>query len=422
MPDRIGLAVSGGGDSAALMHLAAERLPDVRLEVATVDHGLREGSAGEAAAAGRQAAALGLEHAVLSWPDPPRSGIQAAARDARRRLLGDWAVSRRLSLVLTGHTIEDQAETVLMRLARGGGPAALAGIRRRSYPFGRPLLDARRSDLRDWLSGRGLTWIEDPSNEDPIFERARWRAALPEIERMGLGVRALALTAARMEGADVGIEAAVDALDDGCGRGLHGAIRLADLGHLADMHGTEVAARLLARIVRRVGVGRPPRRAELERLLPHLSKAGPGMRRTMGGCLFAFDARGLTVQTEPAALRGLSAPLEAAGDGTSHRAVWRDWLEIDGPEGARVAALGEAGAREVPRRVPLPHLLYVTLPALWRDGRLLAFHPQLHVEGAADPAQGHGPSYRIRLLPDGRWRGPAPATGSPLIRTPRAPI
>lgn len=184
------LAVSGGSDSVTLMVLAHEAREasslSCRLIAATVDHGLRPEAADEARAVGALAEKLGIEHRILVWEgDKPTRGIQAAAREARLSLLAQTARDAGARVALTGHTADDQAETVLMRAERGEG-IGLAGMARATLFegdvwFARPLLDQRRADLRAALEERGLGWSDDPSNRNTEFERVRVRNRLVEV-------------------------------------------------------------------------------------------------------------------------------------------------------------------------------------------------------------------------------------------------
>jgi tRNA(Ile)-lysidine synthase len=177
-------AVSGGSDSLALLDLlhAASRKRDWRIHVATVDHGLRPDSAAEARTVGERAASLGLPHRILHWESPkPLTGIQAAARAARYQLLKNHADKIGSDFILTGHTQDDQIETVRMRELRGSG-RGLAGMAPATLLDGRvwllrPLLQTGRDDLRAWLDARQIAWVDDPSNSDPRFERVRVREA-----------------------------------------------------------------------------------------------------------------------------------------------------------------------------------------------------------------------------------------------------
>jgi tRNA(Ile)-lysidine synthetase-like protein len=179
------LAVSGGPDSTALMYLAAGHCRQSGLplpRVLTVDHGLRPGSDMEAGAVATAAHALGLRHETLAWTGPkPACGIQQAAREARYRLLASTCEQAGASSLMTGHTRDDQIETVQMRQSRGSGRIGLAGMPSQSLLPGttirlvRPLLAIPKADLTTWLDAAAAPYIRDPSNADPRFDRARLR-------------------------------------------------------------------------------------------------------------------------------------------------------------------------------------------------------------------------------------------------------
>jgi len=209
------VAVSGGSDSTALLFRTKAHLSSAtRLVAVTVDHALRPESAMEAAAVGALCARHGIEHRIMRWPgDKPAAGIQAAARLARYALLAQAAVDLGGRLVLTGHTADDQAETIAMRMERGEGPG-LAGIApvtlyEREVWFARPQLGERRAALRAELRQRGVGWFDDPSNDNIAFERVRVRR---DLVAMGgdafdrLIERGAAATAERI---DLGRQAAV---------------------------------------------------------------------------------------------------------------------------------------------------------------------------------------------------------------------
>lgn len=183
------VALSGGGDSVALLHLLAEHIGPTRLQAFVVDHALRAGSNADAERAQAIGAALNVRTEVLTlaWPDGAKLA-QASARERRYRVLCNAARSIGARVIVTGHTRDDQAETVLLRAARFSSWRGLAGMRALTpapiWPEGRglwlarPLLHARRAELREVLRARGGAWIEDPANANPDFARVRARAAL----------------------------------------------------------------------------------------------------------------------------------------------------------------------------------------------------------------------------------------------------
>lgn len=217
---RIYLAISGGSDSCGLLQLVAAWLSQTgadadRVCILTVDHGLRERSASEARFVHEQAFALGLRQVTLEWSgEKPTSGVQEAARNARYRLMTEFAKQEGDDCVIvTAHTKDDQAETVLMRLGRGSGVDGLAAIPATSdmngVPISRPLLDVSRESLVSVLESKGDGWIVDPSNDASRFERVRIRKARRERETLGLTDDALARTAARMARAHSALDAIV---------------------------------------------------------------------------------------------------------------------------------------------------------------------------------------------------------------------
>jgi tRNA(Ile)-lysidine synthase len=211
---RLGLAVSGGPDSLALLLLAAAARPG-RVEAATVDHGLRSEAREEAIAVANICKDLDVPHTILtaSWSELPDSAIQERARRKRYRLLSYWAEEHALGALVTAHHAEDQAETFLMRLARGAGVRGLAAIRPRTITTGshvrlvRPLLQWRRSELEKICADAKTTPASDPSNEDEQFERVRVRQALGRED--WLDPSAIARSAAHLADADAALDWAV---------------------------------------------------------------------------------------------------------------------------------------------------------------------------------------------------------------------
>ena len=286
----VAIAVSGGGDSVALMWLAAQwagrtRQPP-RLTILTVDHGLRPGSAGDAVWVVERAQGLGLAAVVLAWQgDKPATGVQARAREARYDLLVGWCVDHGAGALVTAHSLDDQAETFVMRLARGSGVDGLSGMRPSRHDriaILRPLLGVSRARLRGTLLAAGLDWLEDPSNRDPRFERVRWRNTLASLEQQGLAPAMIALSARRLERARQALEHATSRLEASAvaHEGKHASFRLAAVQDTPD----ELMLRLLRRLIIRYGAGgEPPELAALERLGEWIAHGVSG-GRTLAGC------------------------------------------------------------------------------------------------------------------------------------------
>ena len=309
------LAVSGGPDSTALMLLAARwakrqrRAP--KLVAVTIDHGLRAAAAGEAAAVKRLARRLGIAHCTLRWRGKkPKSGLQEAARHARYRLLAQAAARAGYAHILTAHTLDDQAETVLFRLARGSGLAGLAGMAHASpLPTGgagtiflvRPLLRIAKVRLVATLQEAGVAYSDDPTNRDPRFVRARLRALMPALAREGLDARGLARLAARLRRAESTVEFAVDAARAALApepwreRGpiVFETARFASLP-------AEVALRLLGRAIAHAGDEGPVELAKLETLYDALRQTPSRLRRTLAGALITLASDRVTVERAPA--------------------------------------------------------------------------------------------------------------------------
>lgn len=306
------VAVSGGPDSTALLVLAARWAKGLKkppkLVAVTVDHGLRPQAAAEAAAVKRLARGLGIVHRTLRWRgEKPKSGLQEAARLARYRLLAQAAARARCAHVLTAHTVDDQAETVLFRLARGSGLAGLAGMAPASrLPTGselfivRPFLHIAKSRLVATLRAAEIGYTDDPSNSDPRFARARLRALMPALAREGLDARGLARLAARMRRADAAIEFAVNAARAALAPAPwpgRGPVALDSAGFF-DLP-AEVGIRLLGRAISHTGDEGPVELGKLEALYDEIRRASGGLRRTLAGALVTLANKGLTIERAP---------------------------------------------------------------------------------------------------------------------------
>jgi len=309
------LAVSGGPDSTALLWLAArwraQRRRGPKLVAVTVDHGLRPESVREAGAVKRLARKLGVAHHTLHWAGrKPKTGIQQAARAARYRLLGEAARKAGARHVVTAHTLDDQAETVLFRLARGSGITGLRGMARLSPLAGgesdltlvRPLLAIPKSRLLATLAAAKIPFADDPSNRDPRFTRPRLRELMPRLAAEGLDARRLAAFARRMVRADQAIEQAIDEAANrilAFGNGL--AVSASGYANLP----AEVSLRLLGRAIDRAGNEGPVELGKLEALhaalAAALAESRPArFRRTLAGAVVTLSGESLAVERAPA--------------------------------------------------------------------------------------------------------------------------
>jgi tRNA(Ile)-lysidine synthase len=272
-PDaRVGVAVSGGPDSLALLLLTIAARPG-QVEAATVDHGLRKESGAEAQMVAGLCERLDIPHAILTvdWDNPPTANIQAQAREVRYGVLGQWAVTRGQTAVATAHHADDQAETLLMRLGRGSGISGLAGIERcRALDNGvrlvRPLLGWRRDELRKIVDAAGLEPVDDPTNVDQRFDRTRARAALRDSDV--LDAERLAASANHLADAEDALRwSAAQAFDARCVS--DGAELTLDPRNLP----RELQRRLLAAAIDRL-TGKLPAGPDLIRALDALAAGG----------------------------------------------------------------------------------------------------------------------------------------------------
>ena len=205
--ERIGVAVSGGGDSMALLSILHSwcKTRQIELCVVSVDHGIRKESLGECRRVGEFASELDVSHQILACDAAQLTGnFQDAARKMRYTLISDWARATGVGFVALAHTRDDQAETFLLNLARGSGIDGLAAMPVAVHRFGicwlRPFLQVGRSELRDYLGGQGIRWIDDPSNEDARFDRVKARRLLEKLGQMGVSRARLSATAERIAG------------------------------------------------------------------------------------------------------------------------------------------------------------------------------------------------------------------------------
>jgi tRNA(Ile)-lysidine synthase len=360
--NHLALAVSGGADSMALLRMAHEWANENTTLVAlTVHHGLRAEAAAEALQVGLWCKQLGILHVVLQWHHAEiRTGIQAKARAARYKLMSDWCLENGFSVLLTAHTADDQAETVVMRTARTKSAASLAGI----WPVRdwngirvvRPVLHLRRQQLRDYLNRVGQGWVEDPSNSDEAFERVRVRRALnghvhdfvKQAEHAQMQISAQGQVSAAWASQHFIIHEtgyltvnrkAFDLLDDGLGE--------AAVKRMIDCCGTH------------------PRKTEREEhfaLLHWLHGEGQG-RRCLGGAVFVKRREVVLVGREVGRIAGVGVSVAQGED-----VVWDDRFVLNVPPNAQVLPIGHIAGLK--RRQDLPAFVQAGLPAVVKDGKL----------------------------------------------------
>ncbi len=367
-PERLAVAVSGGSDSLALLGLACEWAGDsCEIHALTVDHGLRPDAAEEAKIVTREAVRMGARHKILKWEGwDGRGNLQSEARNARYRLIEDYCLDNQIEAVLVAHTRDDQAETVLMRLARGSGVDGLAAIREGRFGQGRvlrPVLNETRQDLRVWLSRQGMTWTEDPTNDDTRFDRVRARRILEHLDPLGLDAERLAETAAAMARAQEALRArafdlAQEIVIDHCG------ILIFDADALASIE-EETRLRLVAHGLKCLSgeIYRP----RLSSLTSTLEKALLGHGGTLQGCRLIPSGRRLFLVRELKAVERLECP-------TGQNSAWDNRWDItvtDRPT-TSIRALGHEGLNLIERPPEFPHAAWLSYPGVWQGQELLA--------------------------------------------------
>jgi tRNA(Ile)-lysidine synthase len=371
LPQHLGVAVSGGGDSVALLLLLHQMAGHrgVELSVVSVDHQLRPAATREVAFVANLAMKLGLSHHICRWEGWDGTGnLQDEARRARYGMMAAWAQEKGIPAIALGHTLDDQAETVLMRLARAAGVDGLSAMQplaqRDGMTWLRPLLKVRRETLRAYLRNAGVAWHDDPSNDDVQFDRIRARGALSKLETLGLSAEVLAQVARNMQAARGALEAQTRAAAAALAEVHVGAVSLKADGVAALPE--EIERRLFVAALHLVAGGiYPPRRRSVAAALNALKQEGSA---TLDGCrLLRRDAR-FWVFREFNAVKGIHCPVEALWDG-----VWR----LDGGRlepGLRIAALGDAGLAACPnwRDTGLPRDLLRASPGIWAGSDLRA--------------------------------------------------
>lgn len=370
-PKRLGVAVSGGGDSVALLAVLVSfaRKNDVDLHVITVDHGVRPEAKAEIAFVGELCARWKVHHDVAEWTGwQGRGNFQAAAREGRYALMADWASARRIAHIALGHTADDQAETFLMHLARGAGVDGLSAMAPRRIDRGitwiRPFLQAERATLRDFLISEALQWCEDPSNENRDYQRIKARDALMALAPLGISTESLVQVAENMAKAREALSwqtfiAARDIVTL-----HHGIVAMDKRAFLAQPQ--EIGRRVVARSVQWVsGSAYGPRGPAVARTLGAIRA---GTTTTLDGCQISVKDGIVWVFREYNAVRDMACSVHD---------TWDESWRMVGPQDDRdlvVRALGFEALNTIDdwRATGLPRVALASAPAVWYHDELIA--------------------------------------------------
>ena len=303
------LAVSGGPDSVALLWLAARWRKALRngpdLIAVTVDHGLRAAASHEAREVKRLASALGIAHRTLRWSGAkPKTGVPQAAREARYELLARAARSASAVAIVTAHTQDDQAETILMRLSRGSGIAGLSGMAVQTERHGvallRPLLEIPKARLVATLNRAKIAYANDPTNHDPAYTRSRLRALMPALASEGADAKTFSRLAKRLSRADAALEQMTDGAENylRLRGGEAGGFDAALFSTMAE----EIQVRLLRRALAGGMTAHPPELGQIEALLRAMIEArceGRRFKQSLAGMIVSVEKERLVVRPAP---------------------------------------------------------------------------------------------------------------------------
>jgi len=370
MPRRLGVAVSGGSDSTALLRLLAgiAKTDGIELHAATVDHGLRPESGDEAALVATLARSWSIPHTTLVWRGWDGTGnLQDQARRVRYALLTQWAKDAGATAIALGHTADDQAETVLMRLSRAAGVSGLSAMAAMRTEDGidllRPMLSIPRAQLRSFLAAEGIGWIDDPSNQDSRFDRIKTRSALSQLDQIGITAETLTRVADNLAQAREALAQYAQV----------SARRLVQVsgGDLCVDHGDllalpmEIQRRMIVAAVAWIaGQGYPPRQGAVDQAL---NAVAAGRTTTIGGCLLVPMREKTWICRE---LRAVADQIAQPGT------LWDNRWIVTGPseQGRKIRALGEDGIAQVEnwRDLGKPRAALLSTPSVWSGQTMLS--------------------------------------------------
>ena len=362
--ESFGVAVSGGSDSVALLTLLLNwaHKNKKKLFVVTVDHGLRSAAADEAIYVRKLCQKNNIRHEILKIESVVSGNVQAWARENRYRAIAEWANKNKIMSVFLGHTLDDQAETVLLRLGRGSGVDGLAAMQSESFreniKWLRPLLNIQRNDLREFLKFENVAFIDDPSNDDTKYHRIKIRKFLANINEFGLNAKRLTETANRMAQAK-------DVLNQVAFKFAKKNILVTKIGSLSvDLSNfqkqlPETKFRVLSYSVKWVAGNYYGARAKT--LAKALQDSLDGKTRTCSGCMLTKNDGKLHIFREYNAVKNSSLM----------NGVWDNrW---SAPENSHVRACGLDGLYQIEdwQSCNLPKQAIISMPTIWKNGNLV---------------------------------------------------
>ena len=374
-PDTLGVAVSGGSDSLSLLYLinSWSNKKNLKIVILTVDHNLRNGSADEALYVGELCNKLGLIHKTLFWDHEDIEGnLSASAREARYRLMQNSIPSD--AILITGHTLDDQAETFLMRLRRGSGVDGLASMAEQSYlSFGndgitifRPLLDFERQTLRKVLKFYKVDWIEDPTNNDRSFERVRVRDLLARFVEIGIDKNTIGRTALLMQSAKTALNHFASDCYEKFGSCDNGDI-IFDFSEFSKQP-LDVKRRLISAAQKWISNQKyRPRLSQVDALINSIDEK---VTFSGSGTICYFHNNSIRITREANAC---VCEIEASNDVIFDRR-WK-LIALENCKDLTIKCLGEDGYTflEPGIRKKIPYKTIIALPALFNDTNLINF-------------------------------------------------
>ncbi|GAA3868769.1 tRNA lysidine(34) synthetase TilS [Celeribacter arenosi] len=373
-PSRVAVAVSGGGDSMALLCVMAEwaKSEKIPLFAVTVNHGLRDEAAHEAAFVAETCQRLQVNHTTLDWTGWQGEGnLQDAARRARYDLMAEWSKGLGISQIALAHTCDDQAETFFMRLARASGIDGLTGMQRRRTDQGitwvRPFLMAARDDLRSYLRDIHQPWIDDPTNDDERFDRIKARRAMEALAPLGVDADVVGRVMDHLAQVRTALDYASHDHALECMRMDHGDL-IVDRRRFAEA-APEITRRLMSSALRWIAsADYGPRGLALQEFI---SSALRGRDATLHGVRLIAGTEQFRLTREYDAVRDTTS---AAVDLWDNR--WR--VKNNENQSLVIRALGEDGLAQVAERPPNapPRPALMSSPALF-DGPTLVASPIL---------------------------------------------